>query len=603
MGTAGQNLFFDGQSADSGVDAALIDPTGNDVFSVAAGNDYGPFTLGQSGVYTLTVSGNGAATGNYALSLLDTSSQPLAPTSTPTTVSGTITPGTGTAIYQILGTAGLQLVLTSDSFSSTAGSWSVYDPNNREVVGASFGSSFTATLPLTGPYTLVLEGSDTTDSAISYSFDISATAPASATSTGFDTPESGTLAAGASISFTFTARAGLPIYYNSIDQSFGPINIALVDPNGDTVFSNYYASSNEGPYVLSVPGSYTLTLTNVGGSSGTYDFNLMSLADSATPLTLGATQTVTGTLDAGTSAAVYSFAGVAGHGFFLDNEQNQGDPVSLLLIDPYNNTLLNIGSYSDGGPLTFTATGAYYLLVVGNASSSIGYQLRLTDTSYQPVTLGTSVSGTLGSPTAADVYTFSGSAGERVSFQAVSESNGSYGASWTLYGPNNQPVANASYWNNFSSTLPADGTYTLVVANSPSYGGASTYSFATVVNVDPTDELTLGKEVTGTIANLGDEHTYTFKGNVGQTLYFDGLTSDPGVYAYLYDPFGNQLFTGEPYYNGISQDEGPLTLPFTGTYTLTVYGGGYYGSYGYTGSYDFVLSDTSTAPGFQSTRL
>ncbi len=145
-------------------------------------------------------------------------------------------------------------------------------------------------------------------------------------------------------------------------------------------------------------------------------------------------------------------------------------------------------------------------------------------------------------------------------------------------------------------TLPTTGNYILAIQGNGDAGGAVTYSLEVFENVDPTDQLTLGTEVTGTLGNPGDEHTYAFKGSVGQTLYFDGLTSAPGLYAYLYDPFGNQLFTGEPYYNGISQDEGPLTLPYTGTYTLTVYGGTYYGSYGYTGSYDFVLSATSTAP-------
>ena len=53
--------------------------------------------------------------------MLDTSAQTLTPTSTPTTVSGTITPGTGTNIYQIVGTAGEKITLTSDSFSSTSG--------------------------------------------------------------------------------------------------------------------------------------------------------------------------------------------------------------------------------------------------------------------------------------------------------------------------------------------------------------------------------------------------------------------------------------------------------------------------------------------------
>ena len=60
--------------------------------------------------------------------------------------------------------------------------------------------------------------------------------------------------------------------------------------------------------------------------------------------------------------------------------------------------------------------------------------------------------------------------------------------------------------------------------NNPNYSSA-TYSFEAFQNVNPTATLTLGTEVTGTIANPGDEATYTFTGTAGQRLYFDGLAS------------------------------------------------------------------------------
>ena len=54
-GTAGQNLFFDGLSASSGIDAELLDPSGGEVFNVAASPTTGPYTLSEPGTYTLTV--------------------------------------------------------------------------------------------------------------------------------------------------------------------------------------------------------------------------------------------------------------------------------------------------------------------------------------------------------------------------------------------------------------------------------------------------------------------------------------------------------------------------------------------------------------------
>ena len=84
----------------------------------------------------------------------------LSPGETATTMSGTITPGTGYAIYQFIGTAGETVNLTSDSFSSTSGNWFVVDPYDNQLASASFGTSFTASLSITGLYTLVFSGGD-----------------------------------------------------------------------------------------------------------------------------------------------------------------------------------------------------------------------------------------------------------------------------------------------------------------------------------------------------------------------------------------------------------------------------------------------------------
>src|SRR5208337_3882153 len=337
-GSSGQNIFFDGLSADSGINASLTNPSGNQIFNVAAGSDAGPYTLSEPGTYTLTIAGGGN-TGNFDFRMLDSSAQALAPSSTPTTVSDPNLPGTGTDIYQLMGTAGEQLTLTSDSFSSNSGTWYIVDPNNNQIASAPFGSSFSnpVTLGLTGPYEIVLAGSDTTDPTISYSFDISATFPdETVIPSGFGTEQSGSLDSGASTTFTFMAPAGLSIYLNSLGFSV-PMDANLTDPNSNTVFDYDPSTGNAGPYVLSVSGTYTLTLTNNSGSPGTYDFNMLDMTDSPTALTLGAV--TSGALAPGNSVAVYSFTGTAGQNLFLDNKQNPGAPVNLFVYDPYNNQI------------------------------------------------------------------------------------------------------------------------------------------------------------------------------------------------------------------------------------------------------------------------
>ena len=229
----------------------------------------------------------------------------------PTSVAGTLSPGTEVAAYRIDGSAAETLQFDSVSTSSTSGSWYLYNENNQEVAGAALGTDFSATLTVTGPYYLELVGNIST--AINYSFQITDTStyPPIA-STGFDTPESGTLAAGASTTFTFKAPAGLPIYFNNLGFSGTSIAATLTGPNSYTAF-NYDpgASGNSGPYLLPASGTYTLTLTN-NGSSGGYDFNMLSLPSAATSLAIGQTQTVSGTISNGLSTTVYSFLGAAG---------------------------------------------------------------------------------------------------------------------------------------------------------------------------------------------------------------------------------------------------------------------------------------------------
>ncbi len=140
--------------------------------------------------------------------------------------------------------------------------------------------------------------------------------------------------------------------------------------------------------------------------------------------------------------------------------------------------------------------------------------------------------------TQSDIYSFTGTAGERVYFEELSDSNGYTGASWELYGPNNQDITSNYIGADLTATLSTNGTYTLAVYNNTSYNSA-TYSFEAIQNVNPTSALTLGTAVTGTIANPGDEATYTFTVTpaqiaAGQRIFFNAL--DPYIGSLNADP-------------------------------------------------------------------
>ena len=206
------------------------------------------------------------------------------------------------------------------------------------------------------------------------------------------------------------APAGLPLYFNSLDRSYGPITAALDDPDGNNILFNN-ASYDEGPFILSVPGNYTLTLTSSDSSgSDPYSIVLESLADAATSLTIGSVES--GTLDPGTTTAIYSFTGTAGENLFLDNQQNEGDPVYLSIYNPALEEIVSVGSYGDSGPFSLTTSGTYDLLVDGESTDGpIDYQFSLINPTANPISLSAVTNGTLSPAADALAYTFTGTAG------------------------------------------------------------------------------------------------------------------------------------------------------------------------------------------------
>src|SRR5262249_36699241 len=157
-----------------------------------------------------------------------------------------------------------------------------------------------------------------------------------------------------------------------------------------------------------------------------------------------------------------------------------------------------------------------------------------------------------------------------VYFQQLSESNGFNGASKTLYGPDGIAVPGGYYFaGDFAATLPADGVYTLVIANNPATG-PSTYSLEAYQTANPTTALTLGQEVSGKIQHSFDQANYTFTGSPGETIDFDAIGGASGINAILTDPGGRQVFSRS--LAGTSFQSPVYTLSWLGTYTLTISG-------------------------------
>ncbi len=136
-----------------------------------------------------------------------------------------------------------------------------------------------------------------------------------------------------------------------------------------------------------------------------------------------------------------------------------------------------------------------------------------------------------------------------------------------LYGPGNAYVTQFYVDSDAAVKLPSTGTYLLAIAGQNAANASVSYSFEVFDNVNPTSALTLGTGVSGTIANPGDSHSYTFTGSAGQRIYYDGLASAKLLPVCRAD----QPVRHRPLQLLLQRHAGPFTLAYSGTYTLTVY--------------------------------
>src|SRR6266567_638397 len=78
-GTAGQRLYYDALDYDfDAINVQLISPSGGIVFlNGNSDSDVGPFTLTETGTYTLLLKGSAETTGDYSFRMLDVAAQPF----------------------------------------------------------------------------------------------------------------------------------------------------------------------------------------------------------------------------------------------------------------------------------------------------------------------------------------------------------------------------------------------------------------------------------------------------------------------------------------------------------------------------------------------
>src|SRR5262245_28737655 len=253
------------------------------------------------------------------------------------------------------------------------------------------------------------------------------------------------------------------------------------------------------------------------------------------------------------------------------------------------------GDRTDSGPATLVGTqtnpgNSGDVPPFGTAGDPVRYHFRLLDLASQPsLALGTPVTSRLDPDTQSSLYTFTGTAGQRLFFDNLSLSQA--GGRWALYGPGNELIDSKPLGTDFEVNVPATGTYTLVLAGDGTQPPIDD-TFQALLAATTTTPLALDTLVTGAIASPRQRDQYTFTLAGDSLLYFDALTNDANLTWSLAGPAGNAVsgraFTSSDA-GGISSNP-VLNLFAAGDYTLTVErtGDG-------TGAYQFALWDLRAA--------
>ncbi|MFO1022809.1 MAG: Ig-like domain-containing protein [Planctomycetales bacterium] len=602
-------VYLDTLTNDSNLRWTLVGPSGtfSDYLYSSDWYDSTPVMRLAAGTYKLSIDGNGS-TGSYRFNLRTLgSATPLTlPLGTP--VNGTLNPNLETDLYNFDGTAGAQYYFDAGAITGDIGNayWQLIDPFGQPVSGATNnvnGGDFgPITLPSTGKYTVLVEGYPF-ESGVSGGYTINVIpvvnpAPQAVT---FGTPINGnTTTPGQVDTYTFSLLSDTKVYLDTLSNE-STVLWSLKGPvttNFNYLYGTDWYSSDP---VMTLPaGDYTLSMKRDGGTLGTYKFRLLDLA-SATPLTLPLGTPVNGTLNPNNETDLYNFDGTAGAQYYFDASSITGDIGSAYwrLIDPYGKPVpgaTNNVNGGDFGPITLPVTGKYTVLVEGypfEGGVSGGYTINVVPVlNPAPQALifdGTTINGNIATPGQRDAYTFTLGAESKLYLDSLTGDGNVY---WTLKGPAGAtPLAAlyASDWYNGNPvmTLPA-GDYTLTITRYQDSTGP--YKFRLLNMATNAESITPGTPLTRTLTPENETDIYTFSATAGNRFNFDSqsVTGAPNAYWRLVDPFGNVVpSTNVPLYN----DFGPVTITYSGTYTLLVEG--YVNEVGASASYTFNVAPLS----------
>ena len=541
--------------------------------------------LPQSGTYTIVVDPQGAATGSARVTLyaVPADSTAALAVGAPRTLT-TAVPGQNVQAT-FPGLSG-QVVSVRISPACCGARVSLVKPNGTTLVSTTTfatGGGFldAVTLPQSGTYTILVDyqGPASGDVTLTlYDVPADVVAPLAFGSSATVT----TVVPGHNARLTFAGTVG-----GRASVRIAPIccltQVSLVRPDGRTLVAPQLVGSFGGfvdAVDLPLTGTYTILVDYQGAATGSATVSLHDVpADLADTIAFGSTNTFTTTVP-GQNARV-TFQGTAG--------QRAAARISgsccttrVSILRPDGSTLSSLTAFAsiDGflEPVTLPSTGTYTVLLDPDAASTGSVTLSLYDVPpdvTDPITAGSPLRVTIGTPGQNARIAFAGTAGQEVSLRLTDVTIGSIvsGTTVSLLRPDGTTLASAVVGTNGGfldgRTLAVTGTYTVLVDPA----GANTGGLTLALEEVPSDLVDTiapgGAPVTVTTSVPGQDARLTFSGTTGQRVSLKVGPSCCVGRVSATSPSGSTLVAATTFgTSGVFVDA--TTLPESGTFTILV---------------------------------
>jgi YD repeat-containing protein len=614
-GTAGQTISYAASGATDnycGPTVTIVEPDGTNLFGlglscVEAADQLHQYAysnavvLPSDGTYQLStdfVANNNDYPFLGAGQTVDLNLYDATPITGSITIGGppvTINTGVGqTESLSFTGSAGQQVSAGLWNLTDISGNaWvSFLNPDgsvlNNYTLSPSSGGTGAFSLPNDGTYTIRI---------VDYE-------PVSATIQLYDaTPVSESIAIGGSavsmntnpgqpLELSFDGTAGQAVNLIVPSLTYAKLSVAVFAPDGTSVASSSFVSGSSNGIIeiqaLPTPGTYTIEL--IGEPSPGSASVLL-----ATPVVQNYSITVDGpavpvtVANPGTKVNI-SFDATAGQWVTVEiSNSNLPDCAEMSLLSPSGSYLNSIYACDPSDAFSATLlleTGTYTIFTdLGSDTGSFNVQVSTFTPINGTIAIdGPPVSVTSTTPDQFYSFSFSGSAGQQISFAATDfpffDNCAAYAPVATLYDPNFSEVDDSYLdqpdWPDGTANmyagieiLPTDGTYTLVFE-------AACGPMSVTLQLFSAPTLTGSIGVNGGIINVpsnvpAQETQLAFDGTAGQSVSLSAANStyQDGVCVWVYDPNGGYV-DANCFWESSSYTIGPDTLSMNGNYSILV---------------------------------